>query len=246
MSDTKKNIINWQWHDIPEMVSLFVHLLALAQHGDYKWRGRVINRGQLVTSRARLAELTGISAQSIRTCLSRLESTNEITKQSTNRNSIITICDFDSWRSQIFAINQLINQQSNQQPTNHQTILLNNNNNIYIAVAETRARTREQAFSPDGMAKWCKALAIDEVTYCTLAEQVFAEWDATDEQDPSVDHFRNTMRIKVEVWRKQQRQLERERNGAETPLERRKRAEREAMAAAAMDINNVINSKKWN
>lgn len=246
MSDTNgrwiklhTSMLDWEWHDNAEMVSLFVHLLMMAQHCDQVVNGQTIKRGQLVTSLRQLSKSTGISFQSVRTCLARLEATHSITQQSTHRNTLITICKYECYQPKFCAANTPNNTQIN-------TPTYKNIYNKIDDVVVMRARTREQAFTADGMAKWCKALAIDEVTYCTLAEQVFAEWDATDEQDPSVDHFRNTMRIKVEVWRKQQRQLERERNGAETPLERRKRAEREAMAAAAMDINNVINSKKWN
>ena len=78
----------WEWYDVPEMVALFVHLIVDANYEDREWHGMTIERGQLVTSIAKLAKRVGISVQQTRTCLSRLESTGEVvTNQQTNSQS---------------------------------------------------------------------------------------------------------------------------------------------------------------
>ena len=82
----------------------------------------------------------------------------------------------------------------------------------------------------------CMSLNVDEVTYLQLAEQVFADWEVSQEPEPTVKHFQSTMRIKVDAWRRAQR----ENQPKETPLERRKRAEREAMTAAALNLKKSI------
>ena len=135
-----RTLLEWEWHTDPNMVSLWLHLLMLANYEDKRWRGVTVKRGQLVTGRKALSEITGISEQSIRTCLERLKSTNEITIKTTNKYSIITICEFDSYQDaeelNDKQTNQLANQQStNNQPTTNQQLTTtkenkNNKNNI--------------------------------------------------------------------------------------------------------------------
>lgn len=115
-----RTLLEWEWHTDPNMVSLWMHLLMLANYEDKRWRGITIKRGQLVTGRKALSEITGISEQSIRTCLERLKSTNEITIKTTNKYSIITICEFDNYQDTEELNNQPTNQLANQQLTNNQ------------------------------------------------------------------------------------------------------------------------------
>jgi len=115
-----RKFMTWEWYADDHMVRLFVHLLLEANHKPQRWRGILIERGQLVTGRFKLSENTGISEQSIRTCLNRLKSTSEITIKSTSKYSIITICNYNKYNLATTEINQQINQQSNQQLTSNQ------------------------------------------------------------------------------------------------------------------------------
>lgn len=113
----------WQWYKKSEMVHLFIHLLVSANFKDGFWQGIEIKRGQLVTGRKTLSNETGISEQSIRTCLSKFEKSGEINIKSTNKNSIITICKYDYYNDEkILSNQQLTSNQpaTNQQPTSNQ------------------------------------------------------------------------------------------------------------------------------
>lgn len=115
--------LEWEWHDKPEMVALWLHLLLFANWKDRRWHGIVVRRGQLVTGRQALSEATGLSVQSVRTCLERLKSTNEITIKSTNKYSIITICKYDTYQCGEDFSNQQTNQQlTSKQPTTNQQL----------------------------------------------------------------------------------------------------------------------------
>jgi hypothetical protein len=213
----------WEWHDVPEMVSLFFHLLVMAQHEDYKYHGKVIKRGQLVTSIRKLAKLTGISFQSVRTCLGRLELTHEITQLSTHRNTLITICNYDVYQSKPSETNTLNDTQTNTPLTQHQT-RIKEDNRIIDVVDNTHAR--EQFFGELFTQQMCMSLHIDTATYKTLADELLNDWEITEEPDPSKKHFLAAMRIKVEAWRKRMAQ----------PTKKTKeqiRAEALAMAQAA-------------
>lgn len=100
--------LEWEWHDKPEMVALWVHLLLAANWKDRRWHGIDVHRGQLVTGRQALSEATGLSVRTIRTCLGRLIQTGEITIKSTNKYSIITICKYDSYQENENAIDQQV------------------------------------------------------------------------------------------------------------------------------------------
>jgi ArsR family metal-binding transcriptional regulator len=110
----------WGWYKKPETAMLFIELLLSANSKTQEWNGIAVNRGQVVTSRQHLSQMTGISEQSVRTGLIRLKSTSEITIKSTNKYTIITICNYDKYQTSKIEINQEINQQINNQSTSNQ------------------------------------------------------------------------------------------------------------------------------
>ena len=109
----------WEWSDDPKMVSLFIHLLLAASNRDTRWKGIEIKRGQVLFGRQKWSAKTGISEQSLRTCLNRLKSTSEITIKSTSKYSIVTIVNYDKYQGKI-AVDQPANQPPDQPSTNHQ------------------------------------------------------------------------------------------------------------------------------
>jgi len=93
-----KTIVQWEWYGDSKMVHLFLHMLIKANHKERSWRGVKIKRGQLLTGLDALKRDTGISVQSLRTCIGRLKSTGEITSKSTNKFRIITICNYEKYQ----------------------------------------------------------------------------------------------------------------------------------------------------
>lgn len=135
---TYKKLIEWEWYKDSSTVHLFIHLIIKAEYKESNWRGIVIERGQLVTSRRILSSQTGISEQSIRTCLERLQSTHEITIKSTHRNSIITICNYDKYQGDEKDINPKNNPRIPRKSTSYQPSIIEEyieykeeKNNIY-------------------------------------------------------------------------------------------------------------------
>ena len=95
-----RKFIDWEWFDKSEMVHIFLFLLLSANHKDGNWHGINIKRGQALTGLIKINSSTGITIQKIRTCLKHLESTNEIIVKSTNKYSMITICNYDSYQDE--------------------------------------------------------------------------------------------------------------------------------------------------
>lgn len=137
-----RKFTDWEWFQDSYMVHLFIYLLLNANHKEGKWKGVDIERGTLITGRKKLSLATGISEQIIRTRLKKLEQTNEIkivskstkelTKKSTSNFTIITICNYDNYQSEITPTNQEPNQETNHeltsnQPTTNQQLTTNKN-----------------------------------------------------------------------------------------------------------------------
>ncbi|MEA4875302.1 hypothetical protein [Anaerorhabdus sp.] len=88
----------WEWYlDIP-VKTLFIHLLLKANHSDRKYKGELIKRGQLVSSREKLAFETGLSDEQVKRSLKELERTNDITKQSSRKGTLITINNYNLYQ----------------------------------------------------------------------------------------------------------------------------------------------------
>jgi len=93
-----RRMMSWEWYQDSNMVHLFLHMLMKANHEPGKWRGIQVNRGQFVSGRKALSKEIGMSERSIRTCIKRLKSTNELTTNATNRFTLYTIVNWDTYQ----------------------------------------------------------------------------------------------------------------------------------------------------
>jgi len=131
-----RTLEEWQWYtDIPCKV-LYLHCIIRANHTPKKWLNMPILKGSFVTSVQNLSNDTGLSVQQVRTALKKLKSTNEITYTSTNKYTVINVCNYCDWQSAENETNKQINKHINkqitnkQQTNNKQITTTNNTNNI--------------------------------------------------------------------------------------------------------------------
>ncbi len=88
----------WEWYGAPNHLAVFIDLLLHANYEDGKYRGVLIPKGSLTTSSGKIADRTGLSRQQVRTVLSNLQSTSEITIKTTNKYSMISITNWDKYQ----------------------------------------------------------------------------------------------------------------------------------------------------
>ena len=93
-----RSLLDWEWFDDAETVQLFIYLLVTANYEDKKWRGMVVERGQTIIGVAALAKRLGSTERKIRTRLEYLTNSGTISRKSTNRFTIVTICNYDSYQ----------------------------------------------------------------------------------------------------------------------------------------------------
>ncbi len=121
----------------PEQKVILVTLLMMANHRqkEWEWKGEKyeVKPGQFITSLDSILEKCGkgITMQNVRTALKRFEKYEFLTNESTNKNRLITIVNWEFYQQNDNATNNQTNKQltSNQQATNKQLTTNKNDNN---------------------------------------------------------------------------------------------------------------------
>jgi hypothetical protein len=108
-----RSLLSWEWYTDTNTKAVFLHLILTANWEPKKWRGITIERGQRVYSAQKIAGELKMSRQMVRTAISHLIETNEITNYSTPKYSVVTIKNYDLYQ-------QLTNETTNCQPTTNQ------------------------------------------------------------------------------------------------------------------------------
>lgn len=111
-----RKMLTWEWYHDTNVMRVFIHLLLLANHEPKRWMGNTIEEGQLITSYQHLSNELNLGVQIIRTAISKLKSTNELTIKSNNKFTWICI---NKWKNYQQPTNgSTLNQQTtNKQPT---------------------------------------------------------------------------------------------------------------------------------
>ena len=122
-----RKIIDWEWYDDINTKTLFIHILLMANYEDRKWHGETVKRGSFLTSYQTLATQTGLTMQQVRTSIKKLLSTNDITKVTSNKNTVIIVPNYNLYK----AVQQTEEQTNNIEETNEQ-----HSNNIQVTTTK--------------------------------------------------------------------------------------------------------------
>lgn len=114
-----RKLVAWGWYQDYVVKDVFLHLLLTASFRDMPWRDTVLKKGQVVIGTQKLADELGFSRQQVRTALGKLKSTNEITIESTNKYSVVTIVNWEDYQGDD-GVRQPKNQPKQQQTDNQQ------------------------------------------------------------------------------------------------------------------------------
>lgn len=211
-------LLDWEWHDDPAMISLWVHLLLLANFEDKRWHDIIVKRGQFVTSLVNLQLRTGLSIQQIRTCLARLQDCKQIECKTTNKYTIVTICNFEYYQVKQLGEQQTNNKQitSNQQTNNKPTTTTEEYKNIdnnTLSPKRAHAHTHEgwqlieEVKNSASLEAWCMQNRTTKDTFIALATQVVTEWEITE-----LPH-KNESDVKLHLFSSVKKLLKEKRNG---------------------------------
>ena len=93
-----RKITEWEWYKNLNTKVVFFHCLLKANWKDGKFEGKIIKRGSFVTSIKKLSLELCLTEDEVRTAIKHLISTGEITKQTTNKYSVITVSNYELYQ----------------------------------------------------------------------------------------------------------------------------------------------------
>lgn len=114
-----RRILKWGWYSDMNVKGVFLHLLLIASYEDGEYLGNKIKRGQAIIGTVETANQLGITRQQLRTALSKLEKSGEISKKTTNKFTLITIENYNKYQNVTLISNQRV---TNEQPTDNQRV----------------------------------------------------------------------------------------------------------------------------
>lgn len=88
-------LLDWDWHDEPKTGWLYVVMLMMANHEETRWRGEILQRGQLLTGRKQLSIASGLTEDEVRTALAHLKKTEDIAITTKTKYSIVTMLRYE-------------------------------------------------------------------------------------------------------------------------------------------------------
>lgn len=94
-----RKLVKWGWYQDSVVKSLFLHFLLTASFRDFVLMGKSFKAGQLITGRKKLAEELNFSERQIRTAMEKLKSTGEVTYETTNKFTIVTVVNWEDYQS---------------------------------------------------------------------------------------------------------------------------------------------------
>lgn len=94
-----RNILQWGWYKNANTFRVFIHLLITANIRANTFEGILIKRGEVATSVFSLAENLGLTEKQVRTALSHLKSTGEISSRRGSRYQILRVENYDKYQS---------------------------------------------------------------------------------------------------------------------------------------------------
>lgn len=154
-----RKIVDWEWYQHDGVFRVFFHLLVTANHEERQWQGTMIGIGQKITSQQHLSHETGLSLQSVRTALEKLKSTGEITVQTNNKYSLVTILNWKDYQQQTDKLTD------KKQSTNNQLTTNKNDKNIRIKeIKNIYGEFKNVLLSEEEYIKLMEALNADAVS----------------------------------------------------------------------------------
>lgn len=94
-----RRLMEWEWYSNINTCRLFIHMLLKANWKDGKFEGKVIPRGSFVSSLPKLAEETALTIREVRTAISHLKTTGEVTCKNYARYTVFTVNNYCSYQT---------------------------------------------------------------------------------------------------------------------------------------------------
>lgn len=143
-----RKLLDWEWFTKPAVLQVWIYLLLNANYVENEWQGVTVGEGELITSIAKIMRETGLTFQQTRTALSKLDATNEITINTTNKYSHIRINKWSEYQAD--------NKQTTSDLTINQQHLKNIRNKEIKNIKERNIKERKIPPTLDEVESYCR------------------------------------------------------------------------------------------
>lgn len=165
-----RKILEWEWYKNQHTKTVFLHCLLKAYWKDTKFEGKTIPRGSFVTSIKHLSEELDLTADEIKTALKHLTKTGELTKQATNKYTVITVSNYESYQ-----------EVTKQMPNEYQTDAeqMQNNSKSIAKLLPTYEEYKELEEPEEGKKERKENLTVSDETVCrTDVQRILDAWNS--------------------------------------------------------------------
>ncbi len=93
-----RNIIDWKWFNVAEMVQLILYYVCRADHEPYNVDGVYVGKGQVLITRKEVCSALNMKEQTFRTCMKRLVADGKIAiANDLFRSTLVTVLNFSRY-----------------------------------------------------------------------------------------------------------------------------------------------------
>lgn len=93
-----RSLLSWEWYGDANTLRVFLHLLLTANHEPGRWKGIEVQRGQRVSSFAKIGQELGLSEKEVRTAVRHLIKTGEMAHSATSKYGLFTVKNYDRFQ----------------------------------------------------------------------------------------------------------------------------------------------------
>lgn len=94
-----RSLLDWEWYKNINTKVLFLHMLLKANWKECRFEGKIIPRGSFVSSISKLSDETNLTVGEVRTAISHLEKSGELTSKRYSKYSVFTIKNYDEFQT---------------------------------------------------------------------------------------------------------------------------------------------------
>ena len=178
-----RNILDWGWYKDGNTMRVFLHLLITANIKPRRFLGVMINRGEVATSYASLAENLEISIRSARTAITHLKTTGEVTIKRHPKFTVISIVNYNLYQANRQAERQASDNEATSERQQSKNIRMKEEKNIYSPPAKTDEKKTASSLREDYGGVWLtdeeydelEAMVEDKMAFLDVLDRV-GEW----------------------------------------------------------------------
>ena len=93
-----RSTLRWEWFTEINTAHVWLYILMRANYEPTRFKGIKVGRGQMLESLSKIAKNTGLTVRNVRTAISHLKTTGEITYKATRYGMLINVVKYSVYQ----------------------------------------------------------------------------------------------------------------------------------------------------